>query len=139
MSAFDNILIICFLYLLGVIIALLVSMLLEKTALKSKESSFIMEMPAYRFPSFKRIFKLISFNIVDFLKRVTGVLFAFSIIIWILQNVSISLKFIQSGSGETSILAVIGNFLAPVFAPLGFNSGGCVSALICGIVAKEVI
>ncbi len=134
----NNVLIIFFLYLLGVLVALTVSMLLEKTALKSKESSFIMEMPAYRFPSFKRIVKIISFNVLDFLKRVTGMLFAFSIIIWLLQNISINFKFINN-SNETSLLMFIGNILAPIFAPLGFGTGGCVCALICGVVAKEVI
>ncbi|MGN1208504.1 MAG: ferrous iron transport protein B [Christensenellales bacterium] len=135
----NNILIIFFLYLLGVLVALIVSMVLERTLLKSKESNFIMEMPAYRFPNFKRIVKLICFNVLDFLKRVTGVLFAFSIIIWLLQNVNIHLKFIENPSEDVSILSLIGNFLAPIFAPLGFAEGGCVSALICGIVAKEVI
>jgi len=135
----NNILIICFLYLLGVIVALSVSLLLEKTSLKSKESSFIMEMPAYRFPSFKRIFKIISFNIVDFLKRVTGVLFAFSIIIWLLQNISVNFRFIQNPSEEKSLLNFVGGLLAPIFKPLGFGTEGCVSALICGVIAKEVI
>lgn len=134
----NNILIICFLYLLGVLVALAVSMILERTKLKSKETNFIMELPSYRFPSFKRILKLICFNVADFLKRVSGVLFAFSIIIWLLQNVGIDFSFVQN-SGKTSILEFVSKILAPIFVPLGFGTSGCVSALICGVIAKEII
>ncbi len=134
----NNIFIIFFLYLLGTMVALCVSMILERTKLKSKETSFIMELPAYRFPSFKRIFKVIWFNIVDFLKRVSGVLFVFSIIIWLLQNVGTDFRFITS-SNQTSLLDFIGKILSPIFVPLGFGTSGCTAALICGVIAKEVI
>lgn len=135
----NNILIIFFLYLLGVIVALITSIILEKTILKSKTSSFIMEMPALRIPNFKRILKLILFNIKDFFIRVSGVLFTFSIIIWLLQSISINFKFIVDPTSETSILTFIGNILAPIFKPLGFGNSGCVASLICGVVAKEII
>lgn len=135
----NNILLIIFFYFLGVFVAIIISIILEKTILKSKESSFIMELPAYRFPSFKRIFKIILFNIKEFIVRVGCVLFTFSIIIWVLQNFTIKLSFITNPASETSILMLIGNFLAPLFAPLGFNNGGAVACLICGVVAKEII
>lgn len=131
--------IIIFLYFLGVLVALFVSVILEKTILKSKENSFILEFPAYRMPKAKRILKTILFNITDFIKRVGSVLLTFSIIIWVLQSCTIKLKFITNPNIETSILESIGKFLAPVFAPLGFGNYGAVACLICGIVAKEVI
>lgn len=135
----NNIFIIFFLYFLGVLIALFLSVILEKTILKSgNNSSFIMEMPALRLPKIKRILKLIVFNIKDFLVRVSGTIFIFSIIIWFLQSISINFTFITS-TNQTSLLEMIGNFLSPIFAPLGFNSSGCVCALICGVVAKEII
>lgn len=135
----NNILIIIFLYFLGVLVALITSVLLEKTILKSKEVSFIMEMPAYRFPSIKRIFKIIWFNIKEFIIRVGSVIFTFSIIIWVLQSFTIGFKFIIDYSSQTSILNLIGGFLAPIFKPLGFGTSGAVSCLICGVVAKEII
>jgi len=135
----NNILIIIFFYFLGVFIALLTSIILEKTILKSKESSFIMELPAYRFPSFKRILKLIWFNIKEFIVRVGSVLFTFSIIIWVLQSFTIGFAFITNPIEEVSILELIGNILAPIFKPLGFGTSGAVSCLICGVVAKEII
>lgn len=135
----NNLLIIIFFYFLGVFVALLTSVILEKTILKSKDSSFIMEFPAYRFPSFKRIIRLIWFNIKEFVVRVGSVLFTFSIIIWVLQSFTISFVYIVNPVEQTSILEHIGSFLAPLFAPLGFGSSGAVSCLICGVVAKEII
>lgn len=135
----NNIIIIFFLYLLGVLVSLLLSIILEKSILKSKEQSFIMEMPAYRIPNIKRIYKVIHSNIKEFLIRVSSVLFTFSIIIWFLQNWTTNFKFITDNNYENSILNCIGNFLLPIFKPLGFASSGVVCVLICGIIAKEII
>jgi len=135
----NNIFIIFFLYFLGVLVALIISIILEKTILKTQSSTFIMEMPSMRKINVKRVFKLISYNILDFLKRISGVLFSFSIIIWLLQNLSTSFTFVSDPSTETSLLQFIGNILSPIFKPLGFGNSGAVCALICGVFAKEVI
>ena len=130
-----RLLIIILLYLLSVIVAVVVSYVLEKTILKSGEQSFIMELPPYRFPSFKRILKVLYANIKSFVLRVGTMIVSFSIIIWILQTCDITLNF----NPENSILKSIGTLLAPIFAPLGFGSWGAVVCLICGVVAKEII
>lgn len=135
----NNIFLIFFLYFLGIFVSILISVILDKTILKTKKSSFVMELAPFRCPKPKRIFKIIFTNIKDFLFRVTGTIFVFSIIIWFLQNLSTSFRFISKNSNETSLLLFVGNLLAPIFSPLGFGTGGCVSALICGLVAKEVI
>lgn len=123
------------LYLLGVIVAVVVSYLLEKTILKSGEQSFIMELPPYRLPKFNRIVKVALSNIKSFILRVGTLIVSFSIIIWILQSCNFALKF----DTENSILKQIGQFVAPVFSPLGFGQWGAVVCLICGVVAKEII
>lgn len=127
--------IILLLYLTSVIVAVLVSYFLEKTILKSGEQSFIMELPPYRLPKFKRICKVALSNIKSFILRVGTLIISFSIIIWILQSCNFALKF----DAENSILKQIGQFLAPVFSPLGFGQWGAVVCLICGVVAKEII
>lgn len=134
----NNIFIIMFLYFLGVLIALLLSIILEKTLLKSTEANFIMELPAYRFPSAKRIIKNILSNIKEFIIRVGGILLIFSILVWFLQSFTLSFTFITDPN-QKSILMQIGEIFAPIFKPLGFGNAGVVSALICGIVAKEII
>lgn len=131
---FQLLIIIC-LYILSVVIAVLVSYFLEKTVLKSGEQSFIMELPPYRIPKLKRILKLALSNVQSFVFRVGTMIISFSIIIWILQSCDFALHF----NAENSILKSIGQFLAPIFTPLGFGSWGAVVCLICGVVAKEII
>lgn len=131
-------LIIFLLYLLGILVSILVSYILEKTILPSKTSSFILEFPALRKPNLVQLLKLAIIDAKNFLVRVGTVILTFSCIIWIAQNCTISLKYIENDSAK-SILQVIGEKLSFLFKPLGFGFFGAVSALICGIVAKEII
>lgn len=135
----NNVFIIFALYILGIIIALLLSLILEQKFLKSKEQSFILEFPAYRIPSFIRVIKILWENLKLFLIRIGTLIFTLNIIIWILQSFSFSLKFVQTNPNEVSILQGIGSVLAPIFSPIGFGNWGAVSALIAGLAAKEII
>lgn len=134
----NNIFVIVGLYLLGVVVAVLMSYILEKTCLKSKEQSFILEFPPYRMMSGKRILSLLWINVKEFLTRVAGVIIAMNVIVWFLSNFSFTFRFVST-SGGVSMLETLGRILAPIFIPLGFNNWGLVSALIAGLVAKEVI
>lgn len=132
-----NILIIFGLYLLGIVMAVLVSYILEKKILKTKQQSFILEFASYRLPTLKGILKVILENCKTFLIKVGSLLICMNIIVWILQNFDFTFTYV--GSSGNSILKVIGEFLAPVFIPLGFGNYGAVSALIAGFIAKEII
>ncbi len=134
-----NVIVIFGLYILGVIVALLLSLFLEQKVLKSKEQSFILEFPAYRLPSIMRVLKILWENVKLFLIRIGTVIFSLNIIVWILQSFSFSFKFIPVSAGECSILQSIGSFISPIFIPLGFGSWGATSALIAGLTAKEII
>ena len=134
----QNIVIIVLLYILGVIVALLMSLFLEKTKLKSTGQTFIMEFPSYQKISFKHTIQNVWESTWAFLIRIGSVILSLSIVIWLLQNLSFSLTYVKY-SGEKSILQVLGELLSFVFKPLGFSSWGVVSALIAGLVAKEVI
>ena len=133
----NNIFVIIGLYLLGVIIAILLSFILEKTLLKSKQQSFILEFPPYRMMSIKRIFSLLWQNVKLFITRVASLILAMNIIVWLLSNFTITFKFV--GENGVSMLETFGRLLSPLFIPLGFSSWGLISALIAGLVAKEVI
>ena len=122
-------------YLLGILIAMLVSYVLNKKVLKSSEENFVLEMPPYRVPSIKKIVKNVFQNIKEFLLRAGSILLVFSCIVWILQNCNIKLQYNQ----DDSILSVISKLIYPIFVPLGFESYGVVTALLCGFVAKEII
>ena len=131
-------LIIFLLYILGVITSLIVSYVLEKTILPSKTKSFIMEFPALRFPKLSHLLKLALIDAKNFLIRVGTVILSFSCIIWIAQNCNFALKYIAY-TNQKSILETVGEFLSFIFKPLGFGNYGAVCALICGVVAKEII
>lgn len=133
-----NIFVIVMLYFLGVIIALFLSYLFEKTILKSKGQSFILEFPPYRAMSLKRTMSLLWQNIKLFLTRVASIILAMNIIVWVLSSFTATFKFIGDGQG-VSLLQSLGMILSPIFIPLGFSSWGLISALIAGIVAKEVV
>ena len=134
----SNIFIVFSLYLLGVVVSIILSMILEKTALKSKNQSFILEFPPYRIPSFKRVLNIIGDNLKQFIIRIGSVIFAMNIIVWLLGSFSFSFTYVPD-TGGVSMLEGIGKFLAPIFIPLGFGNWGATSALIAGLVAKEVI
>lgn len=134
----NNIFVIIGLYLLGVVVAVLMSYVFEKTVLKSKEQSFILEFPPYRMMSVKRTASILWQNVKLFLGRVGSLIVAMNVIVWVLSNFSLTLKFVGT-TGGVSMLETFGKLLSPIFIPLGFNSWGLVSALIAGLVAKEVI
>ncbi|MBE7074068.1 MAG: ferrous iron transport protein B [Clostridiales bacterium] len=134
----NNIWVVLGLYLLGVIIALLISFIFEKTYLKSQKQSFILEFPSYRMTSIKSAVKVLWKNIKLFISRVGGIIIAMNVIVWLLSNFTISFKYVPNGKGQ-SMLETFGRLLAPMFIPLGFGSWALVASLIAGLVAKEVI
>ena len=133
-----NIFVIIGLYFLGVVIAVLLSYIFEKTVLKSKGQSFILEFPPYRSMSFKRTISLLWQNIKLFLSRVASLILAMNVIVWVLSSFTATFKFIGDGQG-VSLLQTFGMILSPLFVPLGFSSWGLISALIAGLVAKEIV
>ncbi len=134
----NNVFVILGLYILGLIIALLLSYIYEKTILKSKEQSFILEFPPYRFGGIKRMANVLWDNVKIFLIRVGSLIIAMNVIVWLLGNFSFSFGYVTKDGG-VSMLESLGKILAPIFVPLGFGSWGVASALIAGVVAKEVV
>ena len=133
----NNIFVIIGLYLLGVIVAITISKLLDMTVLKSNNQTFILEFPPYRRMSLKRTGKVLLENSKHFLVKVGSIMISMNIIIFLLSSFSFSFSYCPDGTG--SMLQTIGKFLSPIFAPLGFDNWAVVSALLAGLVAKEVV
>lgn len=133
-----NFLIVFGLYVLGVTVALVIAAIMERCTkrLKSGKPSFIMEMPPYRFPTIERIAQILLVNLKTFLLKVGTTIFALSVIMWILSNFSLAGGYC---SDSDSIMMTVGKLLAFVFKPLGFGSWEAVTALLGGVVAKEVV
>lgn len=133
----NNLWVILGLYALGVIVAIALSLIYEKTILKSKKQSFILEFSPYRLMSAKRTLSLLWQNVKLFIARVGGLILLMNVITWTLANFAFPFKYV--GNDGVSMLETLGRILAPIFKPLGFGSWAIVSALIAGLVAKEVI
>ncbi len=126
------------LYLIGILTGILIALLFKRLPYFSgKPVPFVMELPNYRLPSLKTVGMLLWDKARDFLQRAFTVIFIASIVIWFLQ--SFDLRFNPVASSESSILAQLARFIAPVFLPLGFGFWQAAVALIAGFMAKEAV
>ena len=125
------------LYLMGILVGILFGLLLKGTAFKGEPVPFVMELPNYRLPSAASVLRLMWEKAKDFLTRAFTVIFVASIIIWFLQTFDARLNVVTDSS--TSLLAMLGGLIAPLFAPLGFGDWRVSTALITGFTAKEAV
>ena len=125
------------LYVFGILMGILAALVLEKTAFRGRPVPFVMELPNYRLPSVKSVALLLWEKAKDFLERAFTVIFLATIVIWFLQSFDARLNVVTDSA--QSLLAMIGQFLAPIFAPLGFADWRCATALISGFIAKESV
>lgn len=125
------------LYFTGIIVGVLFSLLLKNTAFQGEPVPFVMELPNYRLPSLKSVGMLIWDKAKDFITKAFTIIFMASIVIWFLQTFDVRLNVVVDS--KDSLLALIGGFAAPIFAPLGFGDWRISTALITGFTAKESV
>lgn len=126
------------LYLTGIILAILFSLLFKKIFFKSEEAPFVMELPPYRMPTTSVILSHMWEKGQQYLKKMGSVILIAVIIIW-------ALEYFPNGSTskpqerlQNSYIGKIGHSIEPVIRPLGFDWRMGVS-LITGAAAKEVV
>jgi len=126
------------LYMAGILSALIVSFILKFFHKDKSQHMLLMELPSYRFPDVKNVWIGLLDRGKIFLKRVGGIIFALSILLWFLCT------FPQPPEGATlpdidySFAGMLGHVMQPIFAPLGFNWQICI-ALIPAMAAREVV
>ena len=125
------------LYLLGITIGIVAALIMDQTVFCGKPVPFVMELPNYRLPSLKSVALLLWEKARDFLQRAFTVIFLATIIIWFLQSFDTRLNVVTDSAD--SLLALIGRWIAPAFAPLGFADWRCATSLISGFIAKESV
>ena len=125
------------LYVFGILMGVLCALVLDRTAFRGRPVPFVMELPNYRFPSAKSVALLLWEKAKDFLQRAFSVIFLATVAIWFLQSFDARLNVVSADS--ESLLAMIGQLLAPLFRPLGFADWRCTTALISGFIAKESV
>ena len=126
------------LYVFGMLVGIIAAKVLSKTAFTGKPVPFVMELPNYRMPSLKSVLLLMWEKAWDFIRRAFTVIFAATIVIWFLQHFDVRFNVVGEGSTD-SLLAIIGTWIAPVFAPLGFGDWRVATALLTGLMAKEAV
>ena len=125
------------LYVGGILVGILVAKVLGHTLFRGNPVPFVMELPNYRFPSLKSVVLLMWDKAKDFLQRAFTVIFVATVIIWFLQTFDSRLNVVSNSAD--SLLAMIGQVIAPLFAPLGFGDWRVSTSLITGFIAKESV
>ena len=124
-------------YATGICMAILIALIFNRTVFKGEPVPFLMVLPPYRVPAVKSVMLRVWENVKDFIKKAFTVIFGAAIVIWFLQSFDTHMVLVDSP--EDSMLASIGKFAAPFFAPLGFGDWRAATALITGLSAKEAV
>jgi ferrous iron transport protein B len=126
-------------YFAGIAAVICSGLILKKTRLFSGDPSpFVMELPAYRWPAAGSVLRSMWERSRSFIKKAGTVILLSAIVIWFLQNFGfVNGKFGMVEDFSDGILAVIGNAIAWIFAPLGWGDWRAAVATITGLVAKE--
>ena len=125
-------------YFIGIMIVVVGALVIRKiTGDTSTRSYFILELPEYRFPSFKRAFiSMISQGKQFVIKAVTIILIS-NTLVQVMQTFSWNLQLVDEGMASASILASLAGPLSILFIPLGFGLWQLAAAAITGFIAKE--
>ncbi|MGY5880902.1 MAG: ferrous iron transport protein B [Candidatus Thorarchaeota archaeon] len=122
-------------YILGIVMAIIVSLIFKKTLFREESSSLLMELSQYQIPTAHGSFRHMWDRGLMFLKTAGSYLLVGSIIMWVLSSFGLG------GYGvsvDSSFASMLGKLFEPFFSPLGF-SWQIVTALIFGFIAKEAI
>ena len=128
-------------YFVGIVAVLVVAIILKKTKpFSGKPAPFVMELPQYHIPQAKTVLLHVWERLKGFIIKAGTILFLACVVMWFLGGFG----FTNGGFGlvddsADSLLAVIGGFIAPIFAPLGFGEWQPVAASLSGFTAKEAI
>ncbi|MGF6375256.1 ferrous iron transport protein B [Clostridiales Family XIII bacterium PM5-7] len=127
-------------YFMGIGATIISCLILKKFKMFAGEDTpFVMELPAYHMPSAKSIAIHVWDRVWSFLKKAGTILFLCCAVMWFLSSFGFEQGSFGLVDAEHSLVAVIGNVIAPIFAPLGFGTWQSVAATLSGFVAKEGI
>ena len=126
------------LYLIGMVLAVIISRLFSKTLFKGEDTPFVMELPPYRFPTAKALARHTWEKGKQYLKKMGGIILVASIIVWALSYFPHPQGLDEHEQQQQSYLATIGKTVEPVFRPQGFTWKLDVG-LIAGVGAKEIV
>jgi ferrous iron transport protein B len=133
--------VIFFLYIIGIMMAMLTGFILRRTVLPGELSPLIMELPRYHVPHFKSLMIHAWHKLSSFVLRAGKLIVPICILIGALNSLNTN-GIINTGEGDSqSILSMIGRFASPIFSPMGITPDNwpATVGLVTGILAKEVV
>lgn len=124
-------------YFIGLASVIVCGIILKKTKYFGGDPApFVMELPAYHWPSVKGLFIHMWDRAKAFIKKAGTIILLATIVVWVLSSFNWSFEMVDTNE---SILASIGNLIAPIFAPLGWGDWRAAVAAFTGLIAKENI
>lgn len=125
-----------FLYFLGFAAAVLTAKALRSTVLASGQSTFLLEMPPYRWPTLQSLALRLMDRARVFLRRAGTIILAAVVVLWVLASLPMTDG--KPPAIEQSLVGQLGHFIEPAIRPLGFNWKIGVG-IITSLSAREVI
>ncbi len=126
------------LYVIGILMAVLMSNLLSRFLIKGEDTPFVMELPPYRVPTMKAMMRHTWEKGKQYLKKMGGIILVASIIVWALGYFPHHDEMSKQEQQEHSYIGHIGKAIEPIFMPQGFTWKLDVG-LIAGVGAKEIV
>ena len=126
------------LYAIGIVMSVIVSKIFSSLVIKGDDTPFVMELPPYRWPTPKAIWRHTWEKGKEYLKKMGGVILVASVIVWALEYFPHNESLTPQQQQEQSYLGRMGKTIEPVFTPQGFNWKLDVS-LLAGVGAKEIV
>lgn len=128
-------------YFVGIAAIICSGIILKKTKMFAGDPApFVMELPAYHLPTVGNVLRSMWERGWSFIKKAGTIILLSTIVLWFLQGfgwVDGSFAMLEAEQLDSSILAKIGNGIAPIFAPLGFGDWKMAVATVTGLIAKE--
>ena len=128
-------------YFVGIVAIICSGIILKKTKMFAGEPApFVMELPAYHWPTVGNVLRSMWERGWSFIKKAGTIILLSTIVLWFLQGfgwIDGSFTMLEAEQLNDSILAKIGNVIAPIFAPLGFGNWKMAVATVTGLIAKE--
>lgn len=126
------------LYAVGILVAVVVSRLLSRFVIRGEDTPFVMELPPYRFPTWRATLRHTWDKGKEYIRKMGGIILVASLIVWALGYFPHNDALTPEQQQEQSYIGRVGKAIEPVFAPQGFNWKLDVS-LIAGVGAKEIV
>jgi ferrous iron transport protein B len=127
-------------YVLGMAVAFCFALVLRRTALPAEGGGVLLELPPYRFPAWKVLWKHASRRTASFARRARTTVMGTVAVVWLLLALpAVSGEKFAAVPPQDSLFGTVSGALSPMFAPLGFGDWQATGALIPGFVAKEVV